>query len=369
MKVFFHVQHLLGIGHLKRAGTIARALRAAGCEVVLASGGMPVHGIEVSVQLPPLRAADAEFKLLVDAEGRPLDEAGKQRRSAALLDAWHDAQADVLLVELFPFGRRQLGFELLPLLEAAHRRRPRPLVACSVRDLLQPKPGRQEEAVALAERYFDRILVHGDPRLAGLERTFGLADRLAERLHYTGYVVDEAPARLPLTDEVLVSAGGGAVGRRLLETALQARALSELSDAPWRLLAGAQASEDDLQALQRLAPCGVAVERSRDDFRSLLSACSVSVSQAGYNTVVELLQAGARAVLVPFAAGGEAEQTLRARILAERGLAEKVEEASLTPAALAAAIDRAAAKPRRAAGAVDLDGARRSAELLRRWVQ
>ena len=45
MKVFFYVQHLLGIGHLKRAHTLARALRAAGFEVTLASGGLPVAGI------------------------------------------------------------------------------------------------------------------------------------------------------------------------------------------------------------------------------------------------------------------------------------------------------------------------------------
>ena len=57
----------------------------------------------------------------------------------------------------------------------------------------------------------------------------------------------------------------------------------------------------------------------------------VSVSQAGYNTVMETLQAGARAVLVPFAAGSEEEQTIRAQLLAERGLVHVVEESALTP--------------------------------------
>ena len=41
MKVFFYVQHLLGIGHLKRAATLAQALRGAGFQVVLVSGGAP----------------------------------------------------------------------------------------------------------------------------------------------------------------------------------------------------------------------------------------------------------------------------------------------------------------------------------------
>src|SRR5262245_17213479 len=113
MKVFFHVQHLLGIGHLRRAATLARALETAGFEVTLASGGMPVPGIKV-LQLPPA-SSDASFKHLLDEHGQPVDEAWKTRRRDALLAAWVASNADVLMVELFPFGRRQMRFELLPL--------------------------------------------------------------------------------------------------------------------------------------------------------------------------------------------------------------------------------------------------------------
>src|SRR5690348_5652972 len=114
MKVFCYVQHLLGIGHLKRVATIAQALRGAGAEVVLASGGMPANGVAVDVQLPPARAADLTFKTLLGEDGRPIDDEWKRRRAGALLDAWRDSRAGVLVIELFPFGRRQLRFELLP---------------------------------------------------------------------------------------------------------------------------------------------------------------------------------------------------------------------------------------------------------------
>jgi predicted glycosyltransferase len=106
-----------------------------------------------------------------------------------LLKAWRAARADVLVVELFPFGRRQLRFELLPLLEAAGEA----LVVCSVRDLLQRRPEREAEAVALVEQHFDRVLVHGDPRVAPLGATFGAAERIAAKLAYTGYVVAGLP--------------------------------------------------------------------------------------------------------------------------------------------------------------------------------
>jgi predicted glycosyltransferase len=83
MKVFFYVQHLLGIGHLKRAATLARTLREAGFQVVLVSGGAPVSGIPVDVQLAPASAADMTFKTLLDESGRPVDEAWKRSRAAA----------------------------------------------------------------------------------------------------------------------------------------------------------------------------------------------------------------------------------------------------------------------------------------------
>jgi predicted glycosyltransferase len=354
-RVFFYVQHLLGIGHLKRAAVIAAALEKAGFEVTLASGGTPVPGIEV-LQLPP--ASSRDFRQLLDPQGRPVDEAWKRRRTDLLLSEYEKAKPDALVVELFPFGRRQMRFELLPLLERAAGA----LVVCSVRDLIQPRPGREEEVLATFERYFDRVLVHGDERLAKLDLTFGLAPRLAGRLHYTGYVVGEpAGEGAAGRGEVLVSAGGGAVGRRLVETAIEARALTSLRSRTWRVLAGVNSKE-----LPFLQDEKIIVEQARNDFTLLLRNCVLSISQAGYNTVMETLQAGARAVLVPYSGAGESEQALRARAFSR--FFEAVEEPALTPQSLAAAVDRAAARERPPAGAVDLGGAGRSAALLREWL-
>lgn len=364
MKVFLYVQHLLGIGHLKRASVIARALARAGCQVTVASGGAAVPGFfgtEIRLlQLPPA-SAGASFRTLIDERGQEVDEAWKARRRQRLLSWFGEDRPDCLLIELFPFGRRQMRFELLPLLEAAAAARPRPLIACSVRDLLQPKPAREAEALATIERFFDRVLVHGDPRLAGFDLTFSRARDLRGKLHYTGYVVQEAPEKSSAgAGEVLVSAGGGAVGRRLLETALAARRLSG-SGRAWRVLTGTHGPD-----LSALATSGVVIERSRADFASLLASCHVSVSQAGYNTVCEALQARARMVLVPFAGDGETEQALRARLLAQRGWAQMLPEETLDAAALAAAVERAGAGRPPPENAVDLRGGARTAELLLR---
>jgi len=377
-RAFVYVQHLLGIGHLQRAAVLARALAAQGIGVTLASGGrvppemarsLAAEGVQLLL-LPPASAADLTFKALHDEAGQPIDEAWKERRKAMLLASWRAAAAQLLVLELFPFGRRQLRFELLPLLEAAAAAEPRPAIVCSVRDILGglKSAERRAEAVALAERYFDRVLVHGDASVVAFERTFPEARRIAPRVVHTGYLVAMPPAAAGDAgrDEVIVSAGGGAVGARLLEAAIGARALGSLRERTWRLLSGTNLPEAEFRRLAAIAARerGIVLERSRADFTTLLANCALSVSQAGYNTLLETVSARARAVVVPFSGGHETEQALRARCFAERGLLEVLEEAALSPPALAAAIERALARPRPGPGAVDLGGARRSAAML-----
>lgn len=376
-QVFFYVQHLLGIGHLKRAMTLASAMCASGLRVTVASGGQAVPelmagGIHV-VQLPAVAAADLTFKNLVDAAGHPITESWKQTRCAALLAAFRATQPQALVIELFPFGRKQMRFELLPLLELAKRSVPRPLIICSLRDIGgggQRDPRRQQETLDLVERYFDYVLVHGDPALIPIAQSFGFAERIRERIYHTGYVVEAAPqvSGAAGRDEVLVSAGGGAVGRDLLQTALRARSLSCLAQRTWRLITGINAAAADAAMISALAirigEGRVVVERMRSDFATLLGNCAVSVSQAGYNTVMEIVALRARAVVVPFAGGIETEQMLRAKALASHGYVELLAEAQLTPQNLAAAIDRVASADRPPMAALNLNGAETSARVI-----
>jgi predicted glycosyltransferase len=134
---------------------------------------------------------------------------------------------------------------------------------------------------------------------------------------------------------------------------------------PWRLIVGPNLSVAEFAALAASAPTGVTIERFRTDFPELLAGCRLSLSQAGYNTVMDILAARARALVVPFAEAAENEQSLRARLLADRGLIGCLEaEAVADPPRLAAAIDAALERPRPAAGAVDLNGAAETARQL-----
>ncbi len=378
-RVMFYVQHLLGIGHLKRASILAKAMAAAGLDVAVVLGGPRVDGIDFDgcarVMLPPAKAADASFSGLLDDRDRPVDDAWRDRRQALLLAEFEAMRPDIVVIEQFPFGRRQFRFELMALLECARATTPRPWIVCSLRDALVSKSAeRARDMVATAEAWFDRILVHGDPTVLALQATLAEVEAIAPRLSYTGYVADPAAAAVRPRDhatgrgEVIVSVGGGAVGEPLLRAALAARPLTSLSGHVWRLICGPNLPAPIAEDLRWREASGVIVDRWRADLPVLLRNCVLSISQAGYNTIVDLLQAETRAVVVPFAANNETEQEHRARTLAERGLLTMAESGTAeapSAEALAAAIETALAAP--APGAthrIDLGGAEATARLL-----
>ena len=377
-RVFFYVQHLLGIGHLRRAAALARAISAGGFDVLLVSGGAPVDGLALGGarfhQLPPLRAADARLKELAQLDGTPVDEAFKAKRIRQLLDLFEAEQPDILLTEQFPFGRTQLRFELMPLLDAAQDRPSAPWIVSSIRDVLRrtASPAHVDEMVQTFEA-FDAVLVHADPALVRMDDSFPAWPDIRDRALYTGYVAD-AGAELPSEadvgkGEVIVSAGGGAVGAPLLHAAIAARPLSPLADRRWRLLVGPNMPDNDVAALHASAGETVIVEPVRSDFPSLLRNAALSISQAGYNTVVETLCHGDRAVLVPFGTARETEQADRARVLVERGMVAAVAPDALTPASVAAAIARAWAGPSiRSFPPVDASGAAATVAALKQMV-
>lgn len=368
-RVFYYVQHLLGIGHLARASHVAQAMVRQGMQVTMVTGGAPVAGFPGPgvdhVALPQIRAGDAGFTGLTDADGLPVDDAFKARRRDLLLAAFHAARPDVVMIEAFPFGRRQVRFELLPLLEEIHRQHPRPKVVSSVRDILQErgKPERDLETLTYARQYFDHILVHGDPAFVRLGDTFPFAADLADMTLYGGIVA--APLPPPSADrfDIVVSAGGGAVGAALLNATAGAIPLLP-AQLTWYLIGGVNMPQSGFESLQSTIPANATLTRFRTDFGGLLRNATLSVSQAGYNTVCDVLQAGCRSLLVPFAAGGETEQALRATRLKSLGLAHALFEKDLSAANLAAAIEQALAAPPPPSNALDLNGADHAASLI-----
>lgn len=371
--VLFYCQHSLGIGHLTRSFALAAAL-AQVFRVVFLNGGRLPPGVPVPdalelIDLPPLGMDDGHTVVSRDARDVAAARAERRRQIDRAVAANRPA---LLLVELFPFGRKKFADEILPMIRAARRDGAR--VACSLRDILvDARPDQQhhdDRARWLADRYFDTVIVHADPDFARLEDSFHPARALRTPVFYSGFVVPSRSTheRARRGDHLLVSAGGGSVGEGLFRTALAARDLLHPS-LPMRIVAGPFLPEPAWRALQREVGRlgGVELVRQVGDMVAEMRAARASLSQCGYNTALDLAVAEVPALVVPYATATENEQTRRAVRLAQIGALLHLPQAELTPATLAAhCADLLAFAPR--AAALALDGAQRTARLLEQLV-
>jgi predicted glycosyltransferase len=373
LRALIAVTHLLGAGHLTRAAALARALARAGHDVTLVSGGMPARLIDMggvrSVQLPPVCTVGTDFRTLLEENGRPVAPEQLHSRRHLLANTLDELRPDVVVTELFPFGRRVLAQEFVELVERARAQRPAPLILASVRDILvaPERRDRVAEAHARLRTFYDAVLVHGDSSLVPLDASWPLDDGVRPLIRYTGYVdagppAGEADGDADSASDIVVSGGSSAAGLPLYRAAIAAGPL--LAERRLRVLVGAGVPDGVFAELRGASGGNVAVERARPDFRHLLAGAALSVSQSGYNTVVDVLRSGVRAIFVPFEAGRETEQRLRAERLKTLGLAEIVPEADLSAATLADAVRRALGRPPANAAPISLDGAQRSVAIV-----
>lgn len=374
-RLLFHCQHSLGLGHLVRSLALASGL-AERFDVVLLNGGrLPAGtvapaGVRI-VNLPPL-GHDADHRLV--SHDPELSVAAAQEQRRRIVVGTYEATAPaVVLVELYPFGRRKFEFELLPLLDAVAATPDRPLVVASVRDILVGRSSGQarhdERASRRANQSFDAVLVHADPAFARLEESFRPATPLAVPVHYTGFVAPPPPPpgpAGPVERRMLVSAGGGMVGEPLFRAAADAAdRVAATTGLRTTIVAGPFLPAAALGALERRAARSPSLEvvRRVDDLCGEIRRSAVSVSQCGYNTTMDLLRAGTPAVVVPFAEAGEDEQRRRAERLAAIGALRLLAPEQLDASRLAAEVARLVAF-RPAPVALDLTGRATSARIV-----
>ena len=350
------------------------------------NGGEVVPGFELPpsvevVNLPALKS-DAEFQDLHVTGSRQRLEEVKEIRKQLILSAYERVHPDILIVELFPFGRRKFDFELIPLLERIRRARSPTKIVCSLRDILVGKRDQlqyEEEVCALMNQYFDLLLVHADPKFQRLEETFPRIGSIKCDVRYTGYVVQKSPSETDMHTGsftsinpgevfILVSIGGGRVGHELLECAIEAGNMLE-GRLPHRMhiITGPHMPEEQFVRFQEQVKAGphMTIQRFSKRFFSYLQQADLSISMAGYNTCMDILTAGVRALVYPFTGHNNQEQTIRARKLEQMGVVRMIAPGQLKPERLAEEIIRCLKSPVAARPLVlDTHGAERTALFL-----
>jgi predicted glycosyltransferase len=369
-----------GLGHMRRNLAIAQALSSAEESTVLLVAGareaalFPLPANTDLLTLPALRkGSGGRYR----SRSLGLDLAEMVALRADILGSALTAfEPDVLIVDKLPGGVEGELLDCLAPLKAGGTR-----LVLGLREVLDD-PDRvasdwlRSDFEDVVREHYDALWVYGDPRVYDPVWEYELAEDLAERVRYSGYI-DRRDGRPPTPDELaeeralhdlpagplcLCMAGGGEDGHRLLDAFTRARMP--------RGTTGVVVTGPLMPAEQRAALEARAEERgdlrligfTTDGDRLIRLADSV-VAMGGYNTSCEILASGARALIVP-RVHPRREQLIRAERLAARGAVDMLHPDDLDPAALTRWLAAPPAAPASRGTGIDLSGLRRLPAML-----
>jgi predicted glycosyltransferase len=288
----------------------------------------------------------------------------------------------VLLVDHMPHGA--MG-ELIPTLEALRATGADTRIVLGLRDILDaPEVVRRrwdvEGAYDAIERYYDAVLVYGKREVFDLADAYGFSDSVRDRIHYTGFVCTPQTPRYTArarakyissadseTKLIVAMAGGGADAYPMMRALLTALpAIAARQKVFLAMITGPFMPADqrrDLESRARGLPARVSM--SVNDTLSYIEAADLTIAMAGYNTTMEILRSGKRAILIP-RRGPSAEQRMRARLFAEHGWVEMIDPDDLQVDNVAAQVSAALSRGPRmnAAKRPDVAGLTAAADIL-----
>lgn len=365
-RILYYCQSLVGVGHLACSLRVVEQLLEH-CEVDLIQGGLDVaRGIE-HPRYRNLRQTtllhDEDSGAFFDPQGvRSVEDIWATR--AREIDAFLRFPYDAIVVEFYPFGRRRFKPEIMRLLQTVRERCGAVPVFTSVREVLVPRALENERRmVESVRKHIHTVFVRGDPAIVRFDDTFSLAPQIVDRLCYTGYIAPP-PLRNPpaRANRILVSQGGGNVGRELLDAAIAVA--PHLPSHRFVLAAGARTPPAELDALRaRIRSDNVEIHPFLADFQLRLAESTLSISMGGDNTLMDVVTTRTKALAWPYQ--DNPEQGLRVRKFAEKGLVHELGADDFAPPRFKQRIEQALAAPY-PQQRVNTDGARVTCERILR---
>ncbi len=383
-RILLYSHDTYGLGHLRRSLAVAQQLAQDIPDVhqLLITGSMVAGAFGLPprldmVKLPALsKRSSGQYK----ARSLPLTLRQTLRwREQMILQATLNFRPHLLLVDKVAGG---VHGELLPALRHLRTWSPETRIVLGMRDIEDSPAATRAEWRAngthqLLEQVYDAVLLYGERRLFDPVRAYGMAPQAARKVQECGYLRRSAHPRprdavrreLNVTDRplVVVTVGGGGDGYPILRTHLEM--VAERQPGFHSLLVtGPLMPQRQRGLLRRLAQGqDVTLLEFTPDLPSYIHAADLVVSMAGYNTVCELLSLNKRAILIP-RDRVRAEQRIRASQLAQRGLAQVLLPAQLTPSRLRQAIRQGLDAPPPQV-TVCLDGLERASQAIQELLE
>jgi predicted glycosyltransferase len=351
-KIMFYCQYLSGMGHLVRSTEIVRNL-VKDFQVYFINGGPEIAGFEIPpqvelIRLPALWLEEGKFTV---GDNRSVEEV-KEIRKNLLISEFNRIKPDCLITEFFPFGRHKLFFELIPFVEHIKHTSPTTKIVCSLRDVIgkESEPEEEEIICNLMNRYFDLLLFHSDSNFQQFSESFTRHKDIKSEIIYTGFIAQTPKAHVnnasqlwgdvnSETAKILVSVGGGRIGYELLENVIAASPiLAKKTPHFIKIFTGPFMPEDKVQQLRQLAGDrrNIQIETYTCQLWEYMKTADIALSLSGYNTIMNILSTGVRAIVVPIGhEKQDQEQFVRTQKLENLGFVDCILPENLTASHLA----------------------------------
>ena len=382
-RILLYSHDTFGLGHIRRTLSIAWGLASAipRASLLCLTGSPRAHAFPMPDCMDYLKLP----AVTKDAKGQYVSRAANLsfRRVLALRSEVIDAalrtfRPDAVLVDHAPLG---MGGELLAALRRLRRERPETRVVLGLRDIIDEghlirDAWKREGIHSLIEELYDRVLVYGQQSIFDVAREYALSETTAAKLEYTGYVYHEERethpqesirARLGLNGSPLVvlTVGGGEDGHRIVEQYLDG--ISVRGATSWHsvIVLGPFMKGTLRKGFRELAAKlpGVSLVDFTSRLRGYIAEADAVVAMGGYNTLVETIALGKRAVVLPRIAPRR-EQLIRAKRFEERGLLRWLDPDRCAPGQILRALDEVLATPPSKTPPLDLRGVSGTVRVL-----
>jgi predicted glycosyltransferase len=366
-KIVLYSHDTFGMGNIRRTLLLSQEFitEYPGASILIITGSPMIHAFRIPtgidyIKLPCVDRFAAEQYAPRYLSG--CSEEVKQTREAILRESVLRFNPDLMVVDKRASG---IDGELLPTLHALRQYGRHTKLVLGVRDILD-EPERTRTVLAgngsfeVIDEFYDQVWIYGSKEIFDTAKEYAFPESIRRKTFYCGYLKRPtvAAGRKEGPPRVLITTGGGGDGSDIIEAYL-----TGLSTLPRNValrttvIFGPQMPEVRRAELLRHFDYLADVEflEFEADITNRYAESDVVVSQAGYNTVCELLSFSRRAILVPRSKPVR-EQLIRARLMAQRGFFECIEPQDLTPEILISKVLEALNSSSVTSSTMELDG-------------
>ncbi len=332
-RILIYSHDTFGLGHLRRARTIAHALveEYSNLSVLILSGSPLVGSFDFKARVDFVRVPGV-IKLRNGAYtslGLHIDLDETMALRASIMQ--HTAEAfapDVMIVDKEPLGLRGELQKTLPMLKANGTR-----LVLGLRDVLDEEEALKSEwlrkGAFSALTLYDDIWIYGTDQMCDPLKGLPLPGGTQNKITYTGYLPRPLPEfTLPevwpaVTNEpyLIVTPGGGGDGAGLIDWVLSAYEDADIGLLPALVVYGPFLPPDQREKFEARAAKLPKIETMVFDARveHFIAKAEGIAAMGGYNTFCEALTLDRPTLLVPRLQPRK-EQLMRAEAAANRGL-------------------------------------------------